>query len=275
MTSQREGADSGRPPGLLAAAMAGQVAEGSSAPAARCTHSIATLLLPKVDEGLKRAGRPGNSIERMIEVKVSFDTDFDRAMEDTRHRAKILALTPEEKMNVEDPLEMERVPLRHCRSSGQRAAGSSPQTRRSNWRRSDPISSSASPTSSSTLRAPTSPASETLRRAGAAVAACQAGDDPNVTLSALSGHQADRAPGTISARSRLPRRGPTGSSRKRAMSWSWRRRSSPSRGTLIDIATAQPSEGAISLAAEVDKDPRFVEVVLPKQIGGPLSPGPA
>jgi len=65
-------------------------------------------LLPKVDEGLKRAARPGNSIERMIEVKVSFDTDYDRAMEYTRHWAA-LALTPEEKMNVEDPLEMERL----------------------------------------------------------------------------------------------------------------------------------------------------------------------
>src|ERR1700681_1829157 len=44
----------------------------------------------------------------MIEVKVSFDTDAKRALEDTRHWAA-LALTPEEKMSVEDPLEMERL----------------------------------------------------------------------------------------------------------------------------------------------------------------------
>jgi coenzyme F420-dependent glucose-6-phosphate dehydrogenase len=43
----------------------------------------------------------------MIEMKVSFDNDRSRAMEDTRHWAA-LALSPEEKTGVEDPLEMER-----------------------------------------------------------------------------------------------------------------------------------------------------------------------
>ena len=41
-------------------------------------------------------------------MKVSFDTDHARAMEDTRHWAA-LALSPEEKMSVEDPIEMERL----------------------------------------------------------------------------------------------------------------------------------------------------------------------
>jgi coenzyme F420-dependent glucose-6-phosphate dehydrogenase len=41
-------------------------------------------------------------------VKVSFDTDPKRALEDTRHWAA-LALTPEEKSTVDDPLEMERL----------------------------------------------------------------------------------------------------------------------------------------------------------------------
>lgn len=44
----------------------------------------------------------------MIEVKVSFDTDRQRALEDTRHWAA-LALSAEEKMSVEDPVEMERL----------------------------------------------------------------------------------------------------------------------------------------------------------------------
>ena len=44
----------------------------------------------------------------MIEVKVSFDTDKQRALEDTRHWAA-LALSSEEKMSVEDPAEMERL----------------------------------------------------------------------------------------------------------------------------------------------------------------------
>ena len=41
-------------------------------------------------------------------MKVSFDTDRQRALEDTRYWAA-LALSPEEKMSVEDPLEMERL----------------------------------------------------------------------------------------------------------------------------------------------------------------------
>ena len=44
----------------------------------------------------------------MIEMKVSFDTDKQRALDDTRIWAA-LALTPEEKMTVHDPIEMERL----------------------------------------------------------------------------------------------------------------------------------------------------------------------
>jgi coenzyme F420-dependent glucose-6-phosphate dehydrogenase len=44
----------------------------------------------------------------MIEMKVSYDTDRRRALEDTRFWAP-LSLSPEEKMSVEDPLEMERL----------------------------------------------------------------------------------------------------------------------------------------------------------------------
>ena len=65
-------------------------------------------LLPAVAEGLDKAGRSPDSIEYMIEMKVSFDTDRDRAMQDTRHWAA-LALSGEEKMGIEDPMEMERL----------------------------------------------------------------------------------------------------------------------------------------------------------------------
>jgi coenzyme F420-dependent glucose-6-phosphate dehydrogenase len=44
----------------------------------------------------------------MMEMKVSFDTDLQRAREDTRHWAA-LALSVEEKMSVEDPLQMEKL----------------------------------------------------------------------------------------------------------------------------------------------------------------------
>ncbi len=44
----------------------------------------------------------------MIEMKVSFDTDRARALDDTRHWAA-LALSAEEKMSIDDPLEMEKL----------------------------------------------------------------------------------------------------------------------------------------------------------------------
>jgi coenzyme F420-dependent glucose-6-phosphate dehydrogenase len=44
----------------------------------------------------------------MIEMKVSFDPDRQRALQDTRHWAA-LALSPEEKTGVEDPAEMEKL----------------------------------------------------------------------------------------------------------------------------------------------------------------------
>ena len=94
--------------GPTAATMAGEIAEGFICTSGKGEALYRDTLLPKLDEGLKRAGRPGSSIERMIEVKVSFDSNPQRAMEDTRHWAA-LALTPEEKMSVEDPREMERL----------------------------------------------------------------------------------------------------------------------------------------------------------------------
>ena len=65
-------------------------------------------LLPNVAEGIKAAARPKPDYDRMIEMKVSFDTDRERARQDTRHWAA-LALTPEEKVSVEDPREMEKL----------------------------------------------------------------------------------------------------------------------------------------------------------------------
>jgi coenzyme F420-dependent glucose-6-phosphate dehydrogenase len=93
--------------GPLAAAMAGQIAEGficTSGKAAQLYHDLTA----KVEEGLGKSGRPKDAVERMIEVKVSFDTDAQQAKELTRHWAA-LALSPEEKTGVEDPVEMERL----------------------------------------------------------------------------------------------------------------------------------------------------------------------
>jgi coenzyme F420-dependent glucose-6-phosphate dehydrogenase len=92
--------------GPLAAAMAGQIAEGFICTSGK-NPQLYTELTDKVGEGLVRAGRDNASLEKMIEVKVSFDTDAQQAKELTRHWAA-LALSPEEKVGVEDPIEMER-----------------------------------------------------------------------------------------------------------------------------------------------------------------------
>lgn len=94
--------------GPTAARMAGELAEGFICTSGKPAALYRETLLPNVEAGLRRAGRALDSVERMIEIKVSFDTDGRRAMEDTRHWAA-LALSAEEKMSIEDPLEMERL----------------------------------------------------------------------------------------------------------------------------------------------------------------------
>lgn len=94
--------------GPLAAQMAGQVAEGFICTSGKAPTLYSEQLVPKVEEGAAKRGRNSSTIERMIEVKVSFDTDAQQAKELTRHWAA-LALSPEEKTGVEDPVEMERL----------------------------------------------------------------------------------------------------------------------------------------------------------------------
>src|SRR5206468_9508026 len=64
-------------------------------------------LIPQVAKGAREAGRDASKIELMIEMKVSYDSDRERAMEDTKEWAA-LALPAEDKAGVEDPREMER-----------------------------------------------------------------------------------------------------------------------------------------------------------------------
>ena len=94
--------------GPTAARLAGRVAEGFICTRGKAPELYRETLLPNVAKGLENGGREAKDIEYMIEMKVSFDTDRVRAMEDTRHWAA-LALSPEEKTGVEDPAEMEKL----------------------------------------------------------------------------------------------------------------------------------------------------------------------
>jgi coenzyme F420-dependent glucose-6-phosphate dehydrogenase len=94
--------------GPMISKYAGQVADGFICTSGKAPELYRDTLLPNVAAGLQAAGRSADAIERMIEMKVSFDLDPRRALEDTRFWAA-LALSAEEKMSVEDPLEMERL----------------------------------------------------------------------------------------------------------------------------------------------------------------------
>lgn len=94
--------------GPFIAKLAGLKAEGFICTSGKKRDLYTETLLPNLAAGLQQAGRAPDSIDRMIEMKVSFDTDRTRALNDT-HYWGALALTPEEKMNVEDPLAMERL----------------------------------------------------------------------------------------------------------------------------------------------------------------------
>ena len=93
--------------GESAARLAGRVADGFICTSGKGAELYTQTLLPAVAEAATKAKRDGSKIEKMIEMKVSFDTDKKRALEDTRHWAA-LALPAEDKHGVEDPLEMER-----------------------------------------------------------------------------------------------------------------------------------------------------------------------
>jgi coenzyme F420-dependent glucose-6-phosphate dehydrogenase len=94
--------------GALVAKYAGRQGDGFICTSGKAWDLYTQTLLPNVEEGLKASTEPTRDYEKLIEMKVSFDTDPKLALEDTKYWAA-LALTPEEKMSVEDPSEMERL----------------------------------------------------------------------------------------------------------------------------------------------------------------------
>ena len=93
--------------GPLAAKLAGRAGDGFI-----CTSGKAPALyeelLASVAAGAEQAGRDPAALRRMIEIKVSYDRDRERALANT-HWWAALALAPEQKEGVEDPIEMERL----------------------------------------------------------------------------------------------------------------------------------------------------------------------
>ena len=93
--------------GPAATRLAGRIADGFITTSGKGHDLYTETLLPAVREGAAKADRKLDDMDLMIEVKVSFDDDLDRARNDT-HYWGALALSPEEKTGVEDPMEMQR-----------------------------------------------------------------------------------------------------------------------------------------------------------------------
>ena len=93
--------------GPLAAKLAGRLGDGFICTSGK-DEALYHELLAKLAEGAAAAGRDPAAIRRMIEIKVSYDRDRDLAFTNT-HPWAALALKPEQKEGIDDPLEMERV----------------------------------------------------------------------------------------------------------------------------------------------------------------------
>lgn len=94
--------------GPVAAKYAGSAGDGFICTSGKGEALYRDQLLPAVEKGAQEAGRDPSTIVRTIEVKVSFDTDREQALADTRIWAA-LALPAEDKVDIDDPREMERM----------------------------------------------------------------------------------------------------------------------------------------------------------------------
>ena len=93
--------------GQQTARYAGRSADGFICTSGKGMDLYTKTLLPAVAEGEELAHKAPGSVERLLEIKVSYDHDRTRAFDDTKLWAA-LALPAEDKVGVEDPREMER-----------------------------------------------------------------------------------------------------------------------------------------------------------------------
>jgi coenzyme F420-dependent glucose-6-phosphate dehydrogenase len=93
--------------GPVVARYAGRAGDGFICTSGKGMSLYTEELIPAVKEGAEQADRAFDDIDRMIEIKLSYDTDPDRALENTRFWAP-LALSKEQKHDITDPIEMEK-----------------------------------------------------------------------------------------------------------------------------------------------------------------------
>ncbi|MDQ7805388.1 glucose-6-phosphate dehydrogenase (coenzyme-F420) [Amycolatopsis sp. A133] len=94
--------------GPVVAKYAGRSGEGFICTSGKGMDLYTEKLIPAVKEGASAAERDAESIDRTIEIKLSYDRDAEKALENTRFWAP-LSLTAEQKHTVSSAEEMERL----------------------------------------------------------------------------------------------------------------------------------------------------------------------
>ena len=86
---------------------AGRAGDGFICTSGKGVELYTDKLIPAVREGAEATGRNSDDIDKMIEIKISYDTDPDLALQNTRFWAP-LSLSAEQKHSIEDPIEVEK-----------------------------------------------------------------------------------------------------------------------------------------------------------------------
>ncbi|MBN9748032.1 glucose-6-phosphate dehydrogenase (coenzyme-F420) [Amycolatopsis sp. A1MSW2902] len=94
--------------GPVVAKYAGRTADGFICTSGKGMELYTEKLQPAVDAGAEQSGRKPADVARSIEIKLSYDTDAEAAVANTRFWAP-LSLTAEQKHGISDPVAMERV----------------------------------------------------------------------------------------------------------------------------------------------------------------------
>ncbi|RAU99934.1 glucose-6-phosphate dehydrogenase (coenzyme-F420) [Mycolicibacter senuensis] len=93
--------------GPTVAKYAGRAGDGFICTSGKGEELYTEKLMPAVREGAAAAERDVDAIDKMIEIKISYDPDPELALNNTRFWAP-LSLTPEQKHSIDDPIEMEK-----------------------------------------------------------------------------------------------------------------------------------------------------------------------
>ncbi|MFT3797511.1 glucose-6-phosphate dehydrogenase (coenzyme-F420) [Microbacterium sp.] len=93
--------------GPLVARYAGRAGDGFICTSGKGAELYTEQLVPAVREGAGLSGRSFDTLDRMIEIKLSYEQTREAALENTRFWSP-LSLSKEQKHDITDPVEMER-----------------------------------------------------------------------------------------------------------------------------------------------------------------------